>query len=129
MLASCGHAIGDAPGQHVARAVVGSRRTCHGESGTLFSFFSVAHSLGAFQHKDSDVNNANTLFEFTPENYEAIERILAKYPKESALSAVIPLLDLAQRQNNNWCVGLVVGIAVARLTLSLLLCAGFRWRR
>ncbi len=54
------------------------------------------------QHKDTDFNNANTPFDFTPENYALIDEILAKYPKNKALSAVIPLLDLAQRQNNNW---------------------------
>jgi NADH dehydrogenase (ubiquinone) flavoprotein 2 len=56
------------------------------------------------QHKDSDVNNPSTVFEFSPENYVKIDEILAKFPANSAglLSAVIPLLDLAQRQNNNW---------------------------
>ncbi len=54
---------------------------------------------------DTVANNANTVFEFSPENYAAIDKILAKYPKESALSAVIPLLDLAQRQNDNWWAG------------------------
>jgi NADH:ubiquinone oxidoreductase subunit E len=77
------------------------------------------------QHKDSDVNNNNTMFEFTLENYEAIERILSKYPKESALSAVIPLLDLAQRQNDNWC----VLASLSQRRLLTLLFAGFLLRR
>jgi NADH:ubiquinone oxidoreductase subunit E len=79
----------------------------------------------ALQHKDSDVNNNNTMFEFTPENYEAIETILAKYPKESALSAVIPLLDLAQRQNDNWC----VFSSCLRRGVSPRVVSGFLWRR
>ncbi len=41
-------------------------------------------------------------FEFTPDNIVKIEKIIAKYPKGRQQSAVLPLLDLAQRQNNNW---------------------------
>ena len=41
-------------------------------------------------------------FKFTAENEKEIKRIIAKYPKGRQASAVMPLLDLAQRQNNNW---------------------------
>ena len=41
-------------------------------------------------------------FEFTAENKKEIKRIIAKYPKGRQASAVMPLLDLAQRQHNNW---------------------------
>lgn len=41
-------------------------------------------------------------FEFTPENLELAKRIIAKYPPGRQQSAVMPLLDLAQRQNANW---------------------------
>ena len=41
-------------------------------------------------------------FKFTAENEKEIKRILAKYPKGRQASAVMPLLDLAQRQHNNW---------------------------
>ncbi len=41
-------------------------------------------------------------FEFSAENLKNIEEILAKYPTTRKKSAVMPLLDLAQRQNNNW---------------------------
>lgn len=37
-------------------------------------------------------------FEFTDENLKDIERIIAKYPKGRQQSAVMPMLDLAQRQ-------------------------------
>lgn len=40
----------------------------------------------------------STVFRFTPENQKKIKQILAKYPKERAQSAVMPLLDLAQAQ-------------------------------
>jgi len=37
-------------------------------------------------------------FEFTPENLEKAKKIIAKYPPGRQQSAVMPLLDLAQRQ-------------------------------
>lgn len=39
---------------------------------------------------------------FTPENLEKARAIIAKYPEGRQQSAVLPLLDLAQRQNENW---------------------------
>ena len=41
-------------------------------------------------------------FAFTPENLAAARGIIAKYPAGRQASAVLPLLDLAQRQNDNW---------------------------
>jgi NADH-quinone oxidoreductase E subunit len=41
-------------------------------------------------------------FAFSAENKKKIKTILAKYPKERKNSAVLPLLDLAQRQHDNW---------------------------
>ena len=37
-------------------------------------------------------------FEFTPENLERAKAHIAKYPPGRQPSAVLPLLDLAQRQ-------------------------------
>ena len=41
-------------------------------------------------------------FEFSPENLEKAKAHIAKYPKGRQASAVLPLLDLAQRQCGNW---------------------------
>jgi len=41
-------------------------------------------------------------FAFTAENLEKARAIIAKYPAGRQQSAVMPLLDLAQRQNDNW---------------------------
>ena len=41
-------------------------------------------------------------FEFSPENLERAKKIIAKYPPGKQQSAVMPLLDLAQRQHDNW---------------------------
>ena len=41
-------------------------------------------------------------FEFTAENLEQAEGFIARYPEGRQRSAVMPLLDLAQRQNGGW---------------------------
>ena len=41
-------------------------------------------------------------FEFSPENRATADKVIAKYPKGCQASAVLPLLDLAQRQNGGW---------------------------
>jgi len=41
-------------------------------------------------------------FEFTPENVERARAHIAKYPPGREASAVLPLLDLAQRQMGGW---------------------------
>jgi NADH:ubiquinone oxidoreductase subunit E len=41
-------------------------------------------------------------FKFTDDNLKKINEILNKYPSSKKKSAVMPLLYIAQRQNNNW---------------------------
>ncbi len=41
-------------------------------------------------------------FEFTESNLELAKKILEKYPENRKKSAVMPLLNLAQSQNDNW---------------------------
>jgi NADH-quinone oxidoreductase E subunit len=41
-------------------------------------------------------------FDFTPENLERARAHIAKYPAGRQASAVLPLLDLAQRQHGGW---------------------------
>ena len=41
-------------------------------------------------------------FDFSQENEEKIKAIIAKYPEGRQQSAVMPLLDLAQRQSGGW---------------------------
>ena len=52
-----------------------------------------------FVHRDSDANNPDTPFEFTPENIKRADAIISIYPDGHQRAAVIPLLDLAQRQH------------------------------
>ena len=44
----------------------------------------------------------NENFEWSSENFKKIATIIKKYPSNRIQSAVIPLLDLAQRQNKGW---------------------------
>jgi NADH-quinone oxidoreductase E subunit len=41
-------------------------------------------------------------FAFTPDNWALAQRIIAKYPPGRQASAVLPVLDLAQRQIGGW---------------------------
>tara|TARA_Y100001958_G_C21090555_1_gene443788 strand:+ start:214 stop:819 length:606 start_codon:yes stop_codon:yes gene_type:complete len=41
-------------------------------------------------------------FKFSEENLKKVEQILKKYPEKNKKSAVMPLLYLAQKQNDNW---------------------------
>ena len=41
-------------------------------------------------------------FAFTPESLEKAKYHIAKYPEGRQASAVLPLLDIAQRQHDNW---------------------------
>ena len=41
-------------------------------------------------------------FEFNASSLEAANSIISKYPKGKQQSAVMALLYIAQRQNNNW---------------------------
>ena len=47
-------------------------------------------------------NIANEIFEWSDENFKRVSKIIQKYPNSRQQRAVIPLLDLAQRQNSGW---------------------------
>ena len=48
------------------------------------------------------MSNLNINFSFNKTNEREAAKILAKYPSDRKQSAIMPLLDLAQRQNDNW---------------------------
>lgn len=52
------------------------------------------------QHRDTETNNAGIKWDFTKKNYKLVNDLLAQYPANYKQSAIIPLLDLAQQQNN-----------------------------
>ena len=48
--------------------------------------------------EDSDSSN----FEWSKDNFDKIKKIIDKYPQGKQQSAVLPVLDIAQRQNQGW---------------------------
>jgi len=53
-------------------------------------------------HRDTPENSAETPFVFTPENADRAQAIMSIYPDGHKRAAVIPMLDLAQRQHGGW---------------------------
>ena len=56
-------------------------------------------------------------FEFSPENRTLAESIMAKYPAGRQASAVLALLDIAQRQNDNFASGAVIEAVATMLDM------------
>jgi len=51
------------------------------------------------QHRDTPENNLNIPFKFNAQNEKLIQEVLARYPSQYKKAAVMPLLDLGQRQH------------------------------
>ncbi len=47
-------------------------------------------------------NISDEIFNWSEDNFKRVSDIIKKYPDSRQQSAVIPLLDLAQRQNSGW---------------------------
>ncbi|CAH8861539.1 unnamed protein product [Trichobilharzia szidati] len=52
-----------------------------------------------FVHRETPENNSQTPFEFTDENKKRLDVIIGNYPPAHKAAAIIPALDLAQRQH------------------------------
>jgi len=52
--------------------------------------------------EQKEAKGTKEVFAFTPEMEEKALNFLARYPEDRSASAVMPLLDLAQRQNGGW---------------------------
>ncbi|ORZ08667.1 thioredoxin-like [2Fe-2S] ferredoxin-domain-containing protein [Absidia repens] len=57
-----------------------------------------ATSDALFIHRDTPENNPNLKFEFNAENQQRVQEVLKKYPPQYKKAAIMPLLDLGQRQ-------------------------------
>lgn len=67
-----------------------------------FAKITSCRSAKLVTHRDTEENNDDTYFEFTPENYKVINSLLKRYPDNYKRSAVLYLLHLAQKQNDNF---------------------------
>ena len=74
-------------------------------------------SFVLLQHRDTPDNTTTSYFDFTVENYKKVETIIGRYPMRYKKSAVIPLLDLGQRQNGNFCTVAVMDKVAAILDM------------
>ena len=63
--------------------------------------------------------NSNT-FEWSEENFSKVKTIVEKYPSGKQQSAVIPVLDLAQRQNKGWLTKNIIEKVAETLSMSFI---------
>ena len=63
--------------------------------------------------------NSNT-FEWSEENFSKVKTIIDKYPSGKQQSAVIPVLDLAQRQNKGWVTKNIIEKVAETLSMSFI---------
>jgi len=68
----------------------------------LISSTPARQSDALFVHRDTPYNNPKIPFEFNGENMKRAQEIISRYPPQYKKAAVIPLLDLGQRQNKGW---------------------------
>lgn len=71
-----------------------SQRSLHTASARL--------SAGLVQHRPASDNPVDAPWEFTAENLVKVRELLAKFPDNYKASAVMPIMTLAQEQNDNW---------------------------
>ncbi|KAM7219997.1 Thioredoxin-like [2Fe-2S] ferredoxin domain containing protein [Rhypophila decipiens] len=64
-----------------------------------FSVAAARQSDVLMVHRNTPDNNPNLPFKFTPENEAIITEILKRYPPQYKKAAVMPILDLGQRQH------------------------------
>ncbi|KAH8857779.1 NADH dehydrogenase [ubiquinone] flavoprotein 2, mitochondrial [Schistosoma japonicum] len=75
-----------------------SFRLLHRTDASLFRY-SERQSSHLFVHRETPDNNSNTPFEFSAENKKRLNVIISNYPPAHKSAAIIPALDLAQRQH------------------------------
>jgi len=63
--------------------------------------------------------NSNT-FEWSEENFSKVKTIIDRYPSGKQQSAVIPVLDLAQRQNKGWLTKNIIEKVAETLSMSFI---------
>ncbi|CAK3900980.1 NADH-ubiquinone oxidoreductase 24 kDa subunit, mitochondrial [Lecanosticta acicola] len=64
-----------------------------------FQVSSASRSASLMVHRDTPENNPSIPFKFNAQNEELIKEVLSRYPSQYKKAAVMPLLDLGQRQH------------------------------
>ena len=65
-------------------------------------------------------NNNFEIFEWSKKSFSKVKVVLAKYPTNKQQSAVIPVLDIAQRQNKGWLTRSVIEKVAETLSMSFI---------
>ncbi|KAK5169125.1 NADH:ubiquinone oxidoreductase 24 [Saxophila tyrrhenica] len=74
-------------------------RSCARQQRRAFQVSAAARSEGLNVHRDTPDNNPSIPFQFNKQNLSLIEEVLSRYPSQYKKAAVMPLLDLGQRQH------------------------------
>jgi NADH dehydrogenase (ubiquinone) flavoprotein 2 len=74
-------------------------RVARPQSRAAFSLTASRQSDTLMVHRNTEDNNPNIPFKFNEENQTVIAEILKRYPPQYKKAAVMPLLDLGQRQH------------------------------
>ncbi|KAF2101790.1 hypothetical protein NA57DRAFT_35576 [Rhizodiscina lignyota] len=81
---------------HISRAIAPAKRSTPIRA---FSTTQWRRSDNLNVHRDSADNNPSIPFKFNAQNEQLIKEIVARYPSQYKKAAVMPLLDLGQRQH------------------------------
>ncbi|KAJ8609512.1 hypothetical protein MRB53_039070 [Persea americana] len=73
-------------------------RPAYVRTARLISTTAPRRSDSLFVHRNTKDNNPSVKFEFSKENTDRANQIIARYPPEWKKAAILPLLDLGQRQ-------------------------------
>ncbi|KAL7422858.1 vacuolar membrane-associated protein iml1 [Cryptotrichosporon argae] len=84
----------------VSRAQRGAQAAAVARRTLVASTARASESL--FVHRDTDYNNPKIPFTFNADTLKAAHNIISRYPPQYKKAAVMPVLDLAQRQNGGW---------------------------
>lgn len=88
------------PMARIQCVATGSQRQPHGgEYSAQQLSRPIAPLTGLAQHRDTPENNPSIPFKFTEQNEQLIKEIVSRYPSNYKKAAVMPLLDLGQRQH------------------------------
>ena len=65
-------------------------------------------------------NNNNEKFEWSKKNFIKVKEVIRKYPINKQQSAILPVLDIAQRQNKGWLTKSTIEKVAETLSMSLI---------
>jgi len=83
----------------IFRSGTGVLRNVAKQQRRAFQASAAPRSASLMVHRDTPENNPSIPFKFSEQNEKLIEEVLSRYPSQYKKAAVMPLLDLGQRQH------------------------------